>query len=1478
MKAAPKKLISLVLTLVMCAGFLSFFGTARVSAAQNVEFTFNDPSVMSHFTNANNLSVSYSDAENSVMMAVTGGDPYVLFDVESMGTVSADTYKYVVVTYRTPTTNSSTAVQTELFMCAGAIAGPTGGYSVKYNPANGYKYRSQTVDMSGESYWTGTVHAIRFDAFANANTWDCYYLASVTFCSDSASAQSAAAAKASEANGDLDSYSEAALGLRNYDLNLYTQRYWKGNIVFNESYYPLCNADGSISPASLLYDIKRVVSVRSGSLGTEYKYGVDWTVTADGKFQVIASGSIPKISYSTMYNPPSNQSHPRKGGGSIFAAEGATIHNSQLSITYTHDDAWDGFVPDSKVDLLPNTYSKLQNKQHITAVFFGDSITYGCNASGLNRPDTEQHVVINVSPYMPIWSEMVVAGLKAKYGYNDITHVNTAKGGTLSTWGVQEAQSKVAAYSPDLVFIGFGMNDGAGSSPTTPAQFKANIQSIINTARAANPNAEFVLISSIVANPETTYDGIQEQYLPVLQELEDENTGVALADVMSSHKAMLEIKKYSDMTANNVNHPNDFFIRQYAQTMLTTLSPSDIAETRADAVRALNNYVSLSDYRPAEQAEIQQIIASGTANINAASTAADVRAALAAAKALIDEVKTAAEYEAENLDYTNLKFNSAAALTTISRTNSVSYALNSSGGYTTFSSTGDDPYFCINYDPGNLSANTYKYVTVVYNVPSTTTNTSNSQVFFAAGSNTGYAEARSVQFLTEKGAFAYKVIDLSSASYWSGKIHSIRFDTFSNYVAGDSIQLHSVRLFASAADAAAYGSRTAGILSGNYTGITESVQFDTESELSRITSVGGTRFVGDANGDGVVNLQDYSVLKQYIASRPSASFDADLADANRDGAISIKDVLLLKKHVASAITLPTIEGATVTVSYSSQYKGAALDPASSGGTVVIDVSDKSLSADDFAYISLAYQNRSGAAQTVTVSLMRGGAEVAGASQSFTAPASSQYVSQTLDFSAIPAWSGDIDAVKLSFDGSSFILGGLLISDTESAASSKGATKALSLNRMTGAYTPVTGQTVVPLNDTTTMATFANYSSASNGAYAFNSALTFTPDRQPDEKFDRVSLKYTSSTLARGVITYNVNGTNVSDEFFLEAASSEATFNTLIPGYFNGETASEIVSVTVYPVRASSTTFSLRGVYTEDMANYSGEIYLQNANVKVGVLLTMGGGISYYEQLNDGDARYSNLLNRYDVGRLIQQSYYGINTSPYVMGDMGGTPWRYNPVQGGDVHNNPSQIVDLQVTDSVIYVKTRPMDWGHNGHKTPSYMENWYTLYNDFTKVDNRFVDFSTYTHNAASQELPAFYTVSALGTFCMYNGSSPWTGGAYASYPNLHFWSGEYHNAQTFNASSEGWYAWIDGSTGFGVGLYVPNVSVVLAGRFGEGQICYGPDENPTNYFAPLRTMTLKAGKPLTYSYLICAGQINSIRTTFQNNRTLINNSALAAY
>ena len=578
-------------------------------------------------------------------------------------------------------------------------------------------------------------------------------------------------------------------------------------------------------------------------------------------------------------------------------------------------------------------------------------------------------------------------------------------------------------------------------------------------------------------------------------------------------------------------------------------------------------------------------------------------------------------------------------------------SLNQSAGVTTFASTGDDPYFKIGYDAGNVSADTYKYLTVVYKVPSTVTNASNTQIFYTAGSATGESETRSVSFVTEKGNYAYKVIDLSSASGWSGKIHGLRFDTFALYSAGDSFSLHSVYLFEDASAAAAYGVKTVGILTGNYTGITDGVQFDSASELPRLSSTGGTRQLGDADGNGAVNMIDYRLVKKVVACETVTDYDKDLSDTNRDGTVNMKDLLLIKKHIASLIVLSKISAPSAAISYSAAKAGALLEANGAAGSVTADISDKDITTDT-GYASIVYLNDTGADIPATVTLIKNGAEVAGSAYQFTAAPSGNYQYETFDVSGID---GNFDSLKITFEGSSLCLGAIYVSDTQSGIEAASAAKAHSLDRMTGTYTPTAAQVVVPLNDSSTMATFSGQTSSSGDAYAFSSSLTFTLDRQPDEKFDRVTLKYISTTIARGVITYRVGGTTATDEFFLEPTSGIGSFRTLVPEYFGGATASDIVSIVLYPCCAGATAFALKGIYTEDCDNYSGEIYMQNRNVKVGVLLTMGGGISYYEQLNDNNPNYSNLLNRYDVGRLIQQSYYGIDRAPYVLGTMGNDP-------------------------------------------------------------------------------------------------------------------------------------------------------------------------------------------------------------------------------
>ena len=50
-----------------------------------------------------------------------------------------------------------------------------------------------------------------------------------------------------------------------------------------------------------------------------------------------------------------------------------------------------------------------------------------------------------------------------------------------------------------------------------------------------------------------------------------EKEGIALVDIGAIQKEILKNKRFIDITGNNVNHPNDFFIRVHAQALSALL-------------------------------------------------------------------------------------------------------------------------------------------------------------------------------------------------------------------------------------------------------------------------------------------------------------------------------------------------------------------------------------------------------------------------------------------------------------------------------------------------------------------------------------------------------------------------------------------------------------------------------------------------------------------------------------------------------------------------------------------------------------------------------------------------------------------------------------------------------------------------------------------------------------------------------------------
>jgi hypothetical protein len=113
------------------------------------------------------------------------------------------------------------------------------------------------------------------------------------------------------------------------------------------------------------------------------------------------------------------------------------------------------------------------------------------------------------------------------------------------------------------------MNDGVERG-LNGEQFGKNIARIRKLIKDASPETEFILCATTMPNTILKeFYGYQDQYYNVLKALEC--PGTAIASFYHMQKALLEKKRFIDMTGNNVNHPNDFMIRCHAQNLACIL-------------------------------------------------------------------------------------------------------------------------------------------------------------------------------------------------------------------------------------------------------------------------------------------------------------------------------------------------------------------------------------------------------------------------------------------------------------------------------------------------------------------------------------------------------------------------------------------------------------------------------------------------------------------------------------------------------------------------------------------------------------------------------------------------------------------------------------------------------------------------------------------------------------------------------------------
>lgn len=359
-----------------------------------------------------------------------------------------------------------------------------------------------------------------------------------------------------------------------YDRNVWLKPLWNTYEVCNETVLFV----GEEDEAPLLYRPSEIISVRNYGLDIEYVQGKDYTLTGEGRLKRLPSSAIPFFTREEYYRkePDSvpvrieSDDLGRKFPENRFAKYGErdTFTSRQVAVTYRHDDRWRGAVPKGKKEKFSHFFNKLANGENPAVVFYGDSITAGCNSSGTEYGG-------KTAPYAEPWTRMVTEYLKEKFS-RPIKYVNTAEGGKTTGWGAENLSERVLSHAPALVVLAFGMND----PDLTVNEYKKSIAQMLDKIRAAYADCGIVLVSTTVPNVESDwFNGMQKKYVTGLKELESEkrySSFVALADMTGMHMDLLRAgKRFRDMTGNNVNHPNDFLARCYAQVILTTLLGDD---------------------------------------------------------------------------------------------------------------------------------------------------------------------------------------------------------------------------------------------------------------------------------------------------------------------------------------------------------------------------------------------------------------------------------------------------------------------------------------------------------------------------------------------------------------------------------------------------------------------------------------------------------------------------------------------------------------------------------------------------------------------------------------------------------------------------------------------------------------------------------------------------------------------------------------
>jgi acyl-CoA thioesterase-1 len=281
-----------------------------------------------------------------------------------------------------------------------------------------------------------------------------------------------------------------------------------------------------------------------------YEAGKDYTWEKDSRtIRLTAHSSIPSKTPQEMRPGPGK---PRSLGG-VLHGEGRFFHDLQTLVSYSHNQSWADLV--KAQGTLPRSLQKLRSNEPFQVVTLGDSITEGYNASGFTKTQAPRNHPAYAEGFARLLDETFPA---------QVTLSNFGVAGRTAGWGLKQLD-RVIAEKPDLVIIAFGMND-----PVSSEQFQRTNLEILTHLQKEIPQTDIIFVSGMNNNPDwrdpTKIPGFREALKSIIR------PNVILADITTPWEKLLTRKNFSDLSGNNVNHPNDFGHRLYAEVLFSIFS------------------------------------------------------------------------------------------------------------------------------------------------------------------------------------------------------------------------------------------------------------------------------------------------------------------------------------------------------------------------------------------------------------------------------------------------------------------------------------------------------------------------------------------------------------------------------------------------------------------------------------------------------------------------------------------------------------------------------------------------------------------------------------------------------------------------------------------------------------------------------------------------------------------------------------------